>query len=115
MKIYKFPQDDQYGDAFAIANIGDKSYVCPGWYPVPKGTTRDQITFKKSTKIKPKTEVTEVKVKTWKVESSKPGKFYKVTERNGEWDCTCPAKGFFRGDCKHIKSIKAKKTLLVEA
>jgi len=105
MKIYKFPQDNQYGDVFGIATIGDKAYVCPGWHQVPKGTTRDQITFEKSTKIKP-TKAVKVKVKTWNVESSKPGKFYKVTERNGEWDCNCPAKGFFRGDCKHIKAKK---------
>jgi hypothetical protein len=110
MKIYKFPQDNQYGDVFAIATIGDKAYVCPGWHEVPKGTTRDQITFEKSTKIKPKKEVVKTKIKTWNVESSKPGKFYKVTEQNGEWDCNCPAKSFFRGDCKHIKKMKEFKT-----
>jgi hypothetical protein len=33
------------------------------------------------------------------------GDVYQVTELNGNWACTCS--GFkFRGDCKHVKSVR---------
>jgi hypothetical protein len=113
---FTFPYDNCYGDVFAIVNTVDATYVCPGWHPVPKGTTRDQIKFDKSTKIeKPKPVPVITKTKTenrsWKVESSKPGKFYDVTETNNVWGCNCPAMNFFRGDCKHIKAKKSEKIL----
>jgi hypothetical protein len=105
---------------FAIVNILDKTYVMPNWIEVPKGTTRDQIELvsdlpivkKDSQPEKPKTSH---KKKSWKVESSKPGKFYDVTFLNGEWDCTCPARTFFRGPCKHIKKLKKTETKKLKA
>jgi len=111
-KTYTFPPDDCYGDVFAMVNTASGTYVCPGWHPVPKGTTRDQIKFSKSTKVvKPKAAPVNTKTenRSWKVESSKPGKFYEVTESNGTWGCDCPAMNFFRGDCKHIKAKKLEK------
>ena len=113
---FTFPYDNCYGDVFAIVNTVDATYVCPGWHPVPKGTTRDQIKFDKSTKIekpKPVSVITKTKTenRSWKVESSKSGKFYDVTETNGVWGCNCPAMNFFRGDCKHIKAKKSEKIL----
>ena len=42
--------------------------------------------------------------RTWTVKGSK-GDVYKVTDANGLLSCTCS--GFrFRGDCKHVKSIR---------
>jgi hypothetical protein len=42
--------------------------------------------------------------RVWKVQGSK-GDVYKVTEVRGQFSCTCS--GFrFRGDCKHVKSVK---------
>ena len=42
--------------------------------------------------------------RTWTVKGSK-GDEYKVTELDGNLNCTCS--GFkFRGDCKHVKSIQ---------
>jgi hypothetical protein len=42
--------------------------------------------------------------RVWQVQGSK-GDSYRVTEVNGNLSCTCS--GFrFRGDCKHVKSIK---------
>ena len=113
-KTYTFPPDHCYGEVFGLAKTTTGTYVCPGWHLVPDGTTRDQIRFNASSKVvKPKVipVVTETKTRSWKVESSKPGKFYDVTEINGTWDCSCPAKNFFRGDCKHIKGKKSEKIL----
>jgi hypothetical protein len=99
-------------DYFAIVKTLSGTYVCPGWTPVPPGTTRDMIELVeyKHTQSKPRPrEVTKEPSGEWQVESSRPGKFYQVTNKSGQWDCTCPAKTFHRGDCKHIKSIKSKK------
>ena len=42
--------------------------------------------------------------RVWEVQGSK-GDVYKVTEAQGQLSCTCS--GFkFRGDCKHVKSVK---------
>ena len=111
-KIFTLPPDDCYGDVFGLVTTGSGTFVCPGWHPVPKGTTRDQIRYSKSTKVvKPKVVpvITKTANRSWKVESSKIGKFYEVTESNGTWGCDCPAMNFFRGDCKHIKAKKLEK------
>ena len=114
-KIYTFPPHEQYGGVFGIANTLSGLYVCPGWHKVPDGTTRDQIRFHPSAKVaKAETApvITKTENRSWQVEASKPGKFYTVSEKEGRWDCTCPAKTFHRGDCKHIK---AKKNELIPA
>lgn len=97
---------------FAIVKTLSGTYVCPGWTPVPEGTTREQIELVMDVKTSPSTISPEVKPEPpqeWSVEASKPGKFYQVTNIRGRWDCTCPAKTFHRGDCKHIKKIKGEK------
>mgnify|MGYP000881699595 CR=1 FL=1 len=97
---------------FAIVQTLSGTYVCPGWTPVPEGTTREMIELDMNVQPSPVKKPTEVKPeppKEWQVEASKPGKFYTVSDKGGYWDCTCPAKTFHRGDCKHIKAIKAKK------
>ncbi len=103
--------DRFYGTVFALVNLTGKSYVCPGWHEVPVGTTREQIEFDMSKQpLKQETvpEVRQVPLREWKVEASKPGNFYNVSDIGGSWDCSCPAKMFNRGDCKHIKLIKTK-------
>ena len=47
----------------------------------------------------------EPRVRTWQVSSSRPGKFYTVTEIAGHRTCDCP--GFqFRKNCRHTKEVK---------
>lgn len=95
---------------FAIVTTLSGTYVCPGWIPVPSGTTREMIELEMDVQSSPKQKTPELKnepTREWKVEASKPGKFYQVTHSQGGWDCTCPAKMFHRGDCKHIKGIKS--------
>lgn len=91
---------------FGIISTINGWYVVPGWHPVPEGTTREQIEF---TGEKPEPiqapEPVKQEANEWIVEGSK-GTKYKVTLRNGRWDCTCPARQFRRGDCKHIKAKK---------
>jgi hypothetical protein len=97
---------------FAIVQVLGGTYVCPGWTPVPEGTTRDMIELDMNVQSSPQKTSTEVKQeppKEWRVEASKPGKFYTVSIDTRGWDCTCPAKMFHRGDCKHIKNVKSKK------
>lgn len=111
MKTYTFPPSDQYGTVFAIVRTGSGTYVCPGWHPVPNGTTRDQIKFDETVTVSKKKPLPPAPKQTvskqeWQVSGSKPGVKYTITEINGKWDCTCPAKNFFRGDCKHIKAKK---------
>ena len=96
-------------DYFGIVNQGDLTYVIPGWHEVPSGTTRDQIelVYNEPSYMKPKPiEATKSNDMTWEVQGSK-GSVYKVTLRNSKWDCSCPARTFRRGDCKHIKLKKS--------
>jgi hypothetical protein len=113
-EIFTFPQSDFYGEVFAIVKTISGTYVCPGWHKVPEGTTRDQIRFFPSTKPKREEIKKEpIKEETWKVESSKPGKFYTVSFNGTSWSCNCPSAQFHRGDCKHIKAKKNEKSLSV--
>lgn len=94
---------------FGIVDTLNGTYVCPGWIPVPHGTTRETIELDMSDISIPKRRSASVKKgpsKEWRVESSKPGKFYTVSFDGEKWDCNCPAKMFHRGDCKHIKAKK---------
>ncbi len=113
-KIYTFPPHHQYGEVFGIAKTLSGYYVCPGWHPVPEGTTRDQIKFHpsaKSSKPEPQPEAPKKTREEWTVEGSKPGVVYKVINNDGKWDCSCPSMMFHRGDCKHIKAKKSEKVL----
>lgn len=97
---------------FGIVNIGGKTYVCPGWIEVPLGTTREQIELDLELSIiKPevdesKPEITQDRLE-FEATSSKGDKIYKVTFEKGRWDCTCPARMYFKGHCKHIKKFEA--------
>lgn len=105
------PADLFYRDIFIIVNTISGTYVCPGWHPVPPGTTRDQIEFDMTTiPSKPKVATNVAKTNDIEVEvtSSKGNKTYIVSFKAGRWDCTCPAKNFRYGDCKHIKEQKTK-------
>jgi len=107
------PADPFYGAVFAIVKTLSGTYVCPGWHPVPNGTTRDQIEFdmsKQPLKLVNTPEVMPVLEKsqdvTHSVTSSNGKTQYSVELRRGSWSCTCPAANFRRGDCKHIKMFK---------
>jgi hypothetical protein len=94
---------------FGLLITNGKTYVLPGWHEVPNGTTRDDIELVydiPSFQMEHPTESTETSVMEWEVEGSK-GAIYKVTLRKNRWDCTCPARTFRRGDCKHIKLKKS--------
>lgn len=94
---------------FGIVKTLSGTYVCPGWHPVPDGTTRDQIEMiHPEGWIPPKKEEPKKPGKDlfFDATSSKGDQTYKVTRIRGNWDCTCPAKSFRRGECKHIKKFK---------
>lgn len=105
--MYKINTGRSY---FGIVSVLDKTYVVPGWHEVPNGTTREEIELvydePSYMMAQPEQEESKSKDMTWEVEGSK-GAIYKVTLRNNRWDCTCPARTFRRGDCKHIKSQKS--------
>ena len=106
--IYTFPPNKPFGIRFGIARTLSGTYVCPGWYPVPDGTTADQIRFDMSAVIeKPKEVVPESEIKRWEVAGSKAGSLYTIMRgASDDFTCSCPAFSFRRGDCKHIKGIK---------
>ncbi len=112
MKIV-IEQNSRYGDVFALVKLPSGTYVCPGWHKVPEGTTREQILMQpivnkapvQSFLEKPK-RVQSIN-KSWQVAGSKPGTVYDVTNKNGKWSCNCPSANFHRGDCKHVKKLKA--------
>lgn len=110
MEKIKIPSHPVFKDFGIVKTVG-KTYVCPGWHEVPEGTTRDQIELVDGYSIKKKEVVIEEpkevqKDLTFKALSSKGDKEYIVTYKDGAWDCTCPARTFFKGPCKHIKKFK---------
>jgi hypothetical protein len=112
MSKIKHPPHQTFKD-FAIVEILGKTYICPGWHEVPNGTTRDDVQLDVLATIeKPvaEPEVPEVigVSQVFEVLSSKGDKRYTVTLDQGRWDCDCPARQFRRGDCKHIKKVKAR-------
>ena len=116
----KIPRHPVFKDFGIVKTIG-KTYVCPGWHEVPEGTTREDIELVDDYTLPKKEVVVDEPEKTQKdlrfeALSSKGDKKYLVTYKNGDWDCTCPARTFFKGHCKHIKSYsevkqKSKKTV----
>lgn len=115
MKKFIFPQHDGYGKVFAIVSTISGTFVCPGWHPVPNGTTREQIEFEEDVTITEKKDVTSVpENKSYEVvvDGSKPGRKYTVKLQNGLWSCTCPAATFQRGPCKHVKAEQSKLELV---
>jgi len=86
------------------------AYVAPGT-STPKQfknpikiDTRGRKFVVSSTQYKIVTKEEEPEGRSWTVKGSK-GDEYKVTELDGQLNCTCS--GFrFRGDCKHVKSIQ---------
>lgn len=110
MKKYKIPRHPVFRD-FGIVNTLSGTYVCPGWHPVPPGTTREHIELVDSVTVTPEKKSPEVlktpnKVTSWQVLASNGKSTYKVTS-DPFWNCNCPVSQFRRGDCKHIKKIKA--------
>lgn len=110
VKKYQIPRHPVFKD-FGIINTQSGTYVCPGWHPVPPGTTRAQIELVDSVTVTPEKKSPEVlktpaRVTSWQVESSN-GKSSYTVKSQPHWSCTCPASQFRRGDCKHIKKIKA--------
>ena len=91
---------------FGITRTNGKAYVVPGWYEVPLNTVLCDVTFsgEKPKPVKIKAPVNQ-ETKEWIVTGRK-GTQYKVTLKNDRWDCTCPARQFRRGECKHIKAKK---------
>ena len=107
MQKFKIPADRAFGGVFAIVNTISGTYVCPGWHPVPEGTTREQIEIDMSAiPVKEEVVIEQPKNSLYEVivKGSKPGKEYKVKFDKGSWSCTCPAANFQRGDCKHVKA-----------
>lgn len=107
MEKFIIPADPCYKSVFAIVNILDETYVCPGWHKVPQGTTREQIEIDMSAiPVKEEVVIEQPKNSLYEVivKGSKPGKEYKVKFDKGSWSCTCPAANFQRGDCKHVKA-----------
>ena len=114
MEKIKIPRHPVFRDFGIVKTIG-KTYVCPGWHEVPEGTTRDQIELVDDYSIPKKEKSVEVPEKTqqdlrFEALSSKGDKKYIVTYKNGAWDCTCPARTFFKGHCKHIKKFEEVET-----
>lgn len=90
---------------------GDKAYAYVPW---GQGKPQYFKTFirldrrgRKFVEVKKDTwgfKIAEPQGRSWTVKGSK-GDEYHVTENGGDYQCTCT--GFkFRGDCKHVKSVR---------
>ena len=83
-----------YGPAFTT--VGEQKYLLPGWIPVEKETTFNDVEHINPWKSK---------IKRFTVEGSS-GNLYTVTKNGDIFSCDCLG-GKFKGMCKHITKIKA--------
>lgn len=79
-----------------IFAVNGQRYIFPGWIPVEDDVTLDDVEH-----ISP---YASLRKETFTVTGSS-GNTYTVTRRENTYTCDCPA-GKFRGQCKHINSIK---------
>ena len=112
MAKYKVPRHNVIKN-FSIVEFASGTYVCPGWIPVDKGTTREDVEFIDNITIENKENSAGVIKETqqeliYKVPSSNGKSEYLVKFQYGDWSCNCPASMFKRGNCKHIKELKIK-------
>jgi len=69
MEKFRIKPHGQFGTAISILTTLSGTYICPGWYPVPAGTSVDQVEFEIDHAIK-------TTVETYTAETAtKPGKF----------------------------------------
>jgi len=89
-----------------LANVGDKTYVCPGWHKVPSETTLKEVQ-EHWTRDLPKGEKKPTHLISVMVDSSKGDSQYEVSFDGTFWNCECAGFGF-RQDCRHLKQVKLK-------
>lgn len=90
----------------SFVTFGEQKYLIPGWIPVDPDTTFSDVEH-----INP---YAAIKSETFEIEGSRGANYtVTVTKSNGKnrVTCTCPGSKF-RGNCKHIKSIKEQKNIL---
>lgn len=94
-----------------IARTLSGTYVCPGWFPVPEGTTLADVELNfdlrpEMKKLPVYVKLDEPEYQVVEVNSASSDKVYKVTfsEQFGN-SCSCAGFGF-RKHCKHIEIAK---------
>lgn len=89
--------------AFTIMSFNDKTYVCPGWIEVPKGTKFSDIEIVQS---KEKTKIASRSIH--KVLGSKGNSYEVVLDAIQGNSCSCVGFHYHR-TCKHIVNILKQK------
>lgn len=91
----------------AIVNTGSGRYLVGGdkWYEVDDSFTLEDA--RKLWQRKTSTTLNKQVRSTFRVSSSKPGKYYTVSNDISGWSCSCTGFGF-RRDCKHVQAMKKK-------
>ena len=91
--------------------VGDKTFICPGWYEVPNGTTLEEV-FKSWKPYFPAGSSKKSLIKINDVVISSNGtKNYKVSYDGMWWNCECPGFGF-RKKCHHVDEVKLKHNMI---
>ena len=95
--MHKVPNHPVF-KSFAIVKTSTGTYVCPGWIPVPDGTTRDEVEWETPLPKSPEADFTEHSIK------GATGDYTVTLSENYGDRCTCP--GYtFRKNCRHIEEI----------
>lgn len=97
----------QYPPILFSSAVSGKTYIIHGnprvWTEVPAGSKLEDFP---EHAVKLKEVVIPVTLRReHKVQSSKPGQFYTVTQDGNYYNCTCT--GFlYRNKCKHVEQVK---------
>lgn len=107
VRVFRYEYKHPHIPPLLIEIIEGSKFIVPGWIPVLKETTLEDINW-----IKPKSKEVPLEKNSWKYESSsEPGSFYIVRQRGDKLTCNCS--GFFRvkdknKGCKHIQETRLK-------
>lgn len=107
VRCFKYRYEHPVMPPSLFVNTNGEKYIVPTWQKVHPKTRLEDIDW-----IKPKKKKTNVfKQKTWKFESSSSDSVYTVTQVDSKTlKCSCPGAWRSKGNCKHIKEVRASLT-----
>ena len=106
VNVFKYEYEHPILAPSLFVDLKGNKYIVPTWQKVHPKTELNDIIWKKTKIKKEKTEK-----KTWTFKSSSSDAVYTVRQvDSSSLKCNCPGAWRSRGNCKHIKEVRASLT-----